>query len=278
MQRKAERKVTSGNAINESIGGTPLSTRTYLIGTLAARNSTGQAMTSDIPSATSTSAPPSSHHPPDSMIALYVITGLISSMFLLIVLMGARRAARNPERYGRREGDDTQGPQSTAGGIAQAILDTFPVIKFNRSTSTTHERGFRGSQPKRLSSEGEPSSVVLPELNQVNHARQSLGVRSLEDDETFRTASEDFDESLKSGPTPSGSRRASGNHVAHRSMIDEVDADAAGDQCPICLLDFEEGDDLRLLPCEKEHVYHKACIDPWLLQVSGSCPLCRKGE
>jgi len=29
------------------------------------------------------------------------------------------------------------------------------------------------------------------------------------------------------------------------------------------LLEFETGDDVRVLPCEKEHRYHQACIDPW---------------
>ena len=165
--------------------------------------------------------------------------------------------------------------KGTAGGIAQAILDTFPVIKFNRSRPTP-ERRFSGPTPKRVSSERELRSVVLPELNQPQHPRPSTAMRSLsEEDEADRRASEEYDESLKSHAA-SGSRRTSGNDLAHQSII--MEAEAVEDQCPICLLDFEEGDDLRVLPCEKAHSYHKACIDPWLLEVSGSCPLCRKGE
>ena len=48
--------------------------------------------------------------------------------------------------------------------------------------------------------------------------------------------------------------------------------------CPICIVDFEEGDDLRVLPCEGKHRFHQSCVDPWLLELSGSCPLCRQGR
>ena len=48
--------------------------------------------------------------------------------------------------------------------------------------------------------------------------------------------------------------------------------------CPICIVDFEEGDDLRVLPCEGKHRFHQSCVDPWLLELSGSCPLCRQGN
>ena len=48
--------------------------------------------------------------------------------------------------------------------------------------------------------------------------------------------------------------------------------------CPICIVDFEEGDDLRVLPCEGKHRFHQTCVDPWLLELSSSCPLCREGE
>lgn len=47
--------------------------------------------------------------------------------------------------------------------------------------------------------------------------------------------------------------------------------------CPICIVDFEEGDDLRILPCEGKHRFHQECVDQWLLELSGSCPICRQG-
>jgi hypothetical protein len=48
---------------------------------------------------------------------------------------------------------------------------------------------------------------------------------------------------------------------------------AAADECPICLGEFHAGDKLRKLPtCV--HVFHRSCIDLWLLQ-SASCPLCK---
>jgi len=44
-------------------------------------------------------------------------------------------------------------------------------------------------------------------------------------------------------------------------------------RCPVCLDDFEEDQEVRVLPCS--HSFHTNCIDPWLLNVAGSCPLCR---
>ncbi|KAH7424359.1 hypothetical protein KP509_11G004200 [Ceratopteris richardii] len=45
-------------------------------------------------------------------------------------------------------------------------------------------------------------------------------------------------------------------------------------QCHICLAEYEEGDNLRVLPCN--HEYHKVCIDKWLREVHRICPLCRR--
>ncbi|CAO2827194.1 unnamed protein product [Amaranthus hypochondriacus] len=44
-------------------------------------------------------------------------------------------------------------------------------------------------------------------------------------------------------------------------------------QCYICLLEYEEGDDMRVLPCH--HEFHKKCIDKWLKEIHRVCPLCR---
>jgi hypothetical protein len=57
---------------------------------------------------------------------------------------------------------------------------------------------------------------------------------------------------------------------------DDDDDDDDGQQhreCAVCLSDFEEEDDLRLLPGCK-HVFHKDCIDVWF-QSHSTCPLCR---
>ncbi|XP_022870174.1 E3 ubiquitin-protein ligase RLIM-like [Olea europaea var. sylvestris] len=44
-------------------------------------------------------------------------------------------------------------------------------------------------------------------------------------------------------------------------------------QCYICLADYEEGDKIRVLPCH--HEYHMLCVDKWLKEIHGVCPLCR---
>ena len=43
--------------------------------------------------------------------------------------------------------------------------------------------------------------------------------------------------------------------------------------CSICLGNFVDGEECRMLPCL--HVFHKACIDHWF-NVSQECPLCKR--
>lgn len=40
---------------------------------------------------------------------------------------------------------------------------------------------------------------------------------------------------------------------------------APGRQCRICLMSFRMGDVVRRLVPGCEHIFHTACIDPWLL-------------
>ena len=52
---------------------------------------------------------------------------------------------------------------------------------------------------------------------------------------------------------------------------------AGEDECALCMAPYAHGDELRVLPCA--HVYHKSCVDTWLLAAPANkprgCPTCR---
>ncbi|KAF9913914.1 hypothetical protein BX616_009316 [Lobosporangium transversale] len=45
------------------------------------------------------------------------------------------------------------------------------------------------------------------------------------------------------------------------------------DTCAVCIDEFVEGEEIRMLPCH--HEFHCECIDPWLIRKSSTCPLCK---
>merc|ERR1711939_257189 len=61
-----------------------------------------------------------------AMIILYSITGVITALFVVIIVTGAIRAHRHPERYGPRN-IVGRGRQSRAKGVARAMLETLPL-------------------------------------------------------------------------------------------------------------------------------------------------------
>lgn len=79
-----------------------------------------------------------------------------------------------------------------------------------------------------------------------------------------------------------GAGAAAGGHTHAATRSGDHDHDAANHapaQCSVCLLAFEEGDTLRILPCL--HLFHQECVDQWLCAGGGitdggrPCPLCK---
>lgn len=44
-------------------------------------------------------------------------------------------------------------------------------------------------------------------------------------------------------------------------------------ECYICLAEYSDGEELRTMPCS--HRFHVDCVDKWLRDMHGVCPVCR---
>ncbi|KAF2660536.1 hypothetical protein K491DRAFT_62360 [Lophiostoma macrostomum CBS 122681] len=190
-----------------------------------------------------------------AMIILYSITGIITALFLVIIITGAIRAHRHPDRYGPR---DVLGRprQSRARGLGRAILDTLPIVKFGERDT-----------PK-------PTDVELgstAEARNVDHANADSAAQH--DVPATETGGTEGTAAQQDIPTEQQSGIAPAQPLVAGTAAQDTSAADQGLGCSICTDDFEKGQDIRVLPCN--HKFHPECVDPWLLNVSGTCPLCR---
>ncbi|KAF1837275.1 hypothetical protein BDW02DRAFT_157073 [Decorospora gaudefroyi] len=201
-----------------------------------------------------------------AMIILYSITGIITALFVVIIVTGAVRAHRHPERYGPR---NVLGRprQSRARGLGRAILDTIPIVKF-------------GEKEPAKPTDVELASTV--EVREVDGANVDSQVHT----DPATAGVQHTDATAKITATATETPQTGARADEHQSGIAPAQSLATGvatapdgvlpDEnlgCSICTEDFEQGQDLRVLPCD--HKFHPECVDPWLLNVSGTCPLCR---
>ncbi|KAJ6172052.1 hypothetical protein N7470_001119 [Penicillium chermesinum] len=181
--------------------------------------------------------------PNTAMIILYSITGIITALFLGIIITGAVRAHRHPERYGPRRVAGRP-RQSRARGIARAMLETIPIVKF-------------GDEP----------------ADGVDGAKRDIEMEGSEAPSREHSPPRSENAEIEQLPNPADAELPKQPATPTPESKGETTHDTGNFSCPICTDDFIKGQDLRVLPCN--HQFHPECIDPWLVNVSGTCPLCR---
>ncbi|KAL1640302.1 hypothetical protein SLS58_007118 [Diplodia intermedia] len=219
-----------------------------------------------------------------AMIILYSITGVITALFLVIIITGALRAHRHPERYGPGvvlNGGRGGARQTRVRGIARAMLDTLPVVKFGDNNQQNPPKPAdveMGDTTARNSAENMQQAADADA-----HGQQQAGAAGATGG--AETAAANGRISHEGAPRSAAAEATNGTEQQADSTEAGIAPAAAGGSaenlasegdaytgCTICTEEFEPGQDVRLLPCN--HKFHPECIDPWLLNVSGTCPLC----
>ena len=186
-----------------------------------------------------------------AMIILYSITGIITALFLAIIIVGAIRAHRHPERYGPRRVIGRP-RQSRAKGIARAMLETIPIVKFgDQEEDKPAEQG----RDVELAHTGAPHTETAADAEEPRE----------------QAATSQSDAAEGAGPDVVITEAATGSEKPRDGAEENTYNTDNGLACSVCTDDFAKGQDVRVLPCK--HKFHPECIDPWLLNVSGTCPL-----
>jgi hypothetical protein len=195
-----------------------------------------------------------------AMSILYSITGIITLLFLIIIATGAIRAHRYPERYGPRSGYGGRPRQSRAKGIARAVLDTLPIVKFGDPQPPKPDPALEMETPP-IRPPHDPNMgtrlSAIPEEPQSHPQPPMPPPMPLPREQLQPPLGQEHD----------ATRRLSKAEEA--GVVPRPHDENLG--CSICTEDFTVGEDVRVLPCD--HKYHPPCIDPWLINVSGTCPL-----
>ncbi|XP_053516919.1 E3 ubiquitin-protein ligase RLIM-like [Artibeus jamaicensis] len=146
------------------------------------------------------------------------------------------------------------------------------------SSGSDSSHGSRDSSSNSLSSwDYYPPVTVISssDSSYMSTSTSSLMSSSSSSDESSETLTVLFESSDEGDAWPSlddhptGLSEAQIDNLATRSSV----KDDTLNECSICITEYREGSQLRILPCS--HEFHVCCIDRWLSDNS-TCPICRR--
>ena len=202
-----------------------------------------------------------------ALIILYSVTGIITALFLLIIVTGAVRAHRHPERYGPRAIARLGHPrQSRAKGLARAVLDTIPIVRFGATAAAAGdvpERPPAADEDAEKNSDVEmqehassvhlepPASAGPPGATDAAGATPRDGAirDGAGDDSATATATTSPATTPAPATTtpPPATTTPPPTTTLTPADAPPIEARTSQNQCPVCMDDFEQGQEVRVL-------------------------------
>jgi hypothetical protein len=113
-----------------------------------------------------------------------------------------------------------------------------------------------------ISATGRKGSSVILEGTEENAGNGRRGVEVTEGREVLKGTCGAEDDYLEAG-----SRILEGE-----MQLEEGEGEGEGEECIICQEEYQEGEEVTVLPCK--HEFHVTCVVPWL-EKHHTCPTCR---
>jgi hypothetical protein len=201
--------------------------------------------------------PASANHESKAKIAVS-ITLVVALIALIIFVSSFMPRQRSTITTFRPTGHPYMREALQRKGIETFMLESIPIVKY----STVLQRNEQLRVVEEYHSLSYPS-LLRREVQPKYTYPEVAAVATLEE-------KEEADTPLKDPDLPNFKNKTS----PKMHTIQNRDQSRPGHEpasCSICTEDFLDRENVRILPCA--HIYHQRCIDSWLLDFSGTCPL-----
>jgi len=169
--------------------------------------------------------------------ALHLLVGIMLFMSLMFTALYGTIRRHAEERGNGGENGGRSSIFSSRSGLSREAIDAIPVKKYKRplaNAATATDAFINGENDEKK--EGETGRIAGLEHNMPS------------------------------------SETATGAATQTQSLPLTTEEEEEEECCAVCLVEYEDGDEVRHLPCG--HEFHVECIDSWL-ENHTSCPTCR---
>lgn len=202
-----------------------------------------------------------------AMIVLYAVSGVVLGLFFIVVVTNIIKNRLNAPAPQTSQGQDPR-PRR---GIARSVLESFPVFFFtmglkDEDDDKKEKDDLEKGKAKELESDIELESLSTDVMKSAPQAEDAKDSSNISTDKTSKASNNNNDDnSQESDPdlpqNPSIAHIKDSSRSRSISTTSNPSATLTNNEvqdgqltCPICIDDFESGEELRLLPCQ--HRYH----------------------